>query len=342
MFDLKETRLATERDGVPIAEKNYVLRPRSTRSRVHGELRLSITYVSDTLSNGAHHSDDEAEDGFEMVRQGEANRLALTASTATANSAGSSTSNSPLPPNWEEKMDGTGRQYYVNHSERRTQWARPSIDDATVITEAEQRENFANRWQLNEEHSDTDEMSVHSQLSGIDQAFSRAFNGPQTNGAIPSAPPASAAGDSPSQLPDGWEMQTAPNGRTFFINHRDRKTTWDDPRTGRPTPKPTPSEPKYKPHRQVDEIGPLPPGWEERVHTDGRIFFIDHSKTKRDDPMIQPPRHAHDAVGRPPPEQSAHRRPGRAIQPRLQTQIQVFHGESAQASWHLRGQLSQG
>lgn len=26
-----------------------------------------------------------------------------------------------------------------------------------------------------------------------------------------------------------------------------------------------------------DELGPLPEGWEERVHTDGRIFYIDHS-----------------------------------------------------------------
>lgn len=26
------------------------------------------------------------------------------------------------------------------------------------------------------------------------------------------------------------------------------------------------------------DLGPLPEGWEERVHTDGRIFFIDHSK----------------------------------------------------------------
>lgn len=26
-----------------------------------------------------------------------------------------------------------------------------------------------------------------------------------------------------------------------------------------------------------EELGPLPEGWEERVHTDGRIFFIDHS-----------------------------------------------------------------
>lgn len=26
-----------------------------------------------------------------------------------------------------------------------------------------------------------------------------------------------------------------------------------------------------------DELGQLPEGWEERLHSDGRIFFIDHS-----------------------------------------------------------------
>jgi hypothetical protein len=29
--------------------------------------------------------------------------------------------------------------------------------------------------------------------------------------------------------------------------------------------------------RHQDDLGPLPEGWEERVHTDGRIFFIDHN-----------------------------------------------------------------
>lgn len=29
-----------------------------------------------------------------------------------------------------------------------------------------------------------------------------------------------------------------------------------------------------------DELGPLPEGWEERLHSDGRIFFIDHSQLK--------------------------------------------------------------
>ena len=27
-------------------------------------------------------------------------------------------------------------------------------------------------------------------------------------------------------LPPGWAMGTAPNGRHFFIDHNDRRTTW--------------------------------------------------------------------------------------------------------------------
>lgn len=83
------------------------------------------------------------------------------------------------------------------------------------------------------------------------------------------------------ELPKGWSMQFAPNGRTFFIDHNTRATTWVDPRTGRASSMPNQSRP---PDRVVstsadnDELGPLPEGWEERVHADGRIFFIDHSK----------------------------------------------------------------
>lgn len=33
-------------------------------------------------------------------------------------------------------------------------------------------------------------------------------------------------------LPQGWDMQVAPNGRTFFIDHIHKTTTWIDPRDG--------------------------------------------------------------------------------------------------------------
>lgn len=80
-------------------------------------------------------------------------------------------------------------------------------------------------------------------------------------------------------LPTGWSMQLAPNGRVFFIDHNEKKTSWVDPRTGRASPMPNASNNSAisDARRPEDGLAPLPEGWEERVHTDGRIFFIDHS-----------------------------------------------------------------
>lgn len=97
-------------------------------------------------------------------------------------------------------------------------------------------------------------------------------------------------------LPSGWTMQVAPNGRVFFINHLDKKTTWVDPRNSRPSP--LPSQSNVPNRRHQDDLGPLPEGWEERVHTDGRIFFIDHNTrlTQWEDPRISNPQIAGQAV----------------------------------------------
>ena len=50
--------------------------------------------------------------------------------------------------------------------------------------------------------------------------------------------------------------------------------------------------------RHEDDLGPLPEGWEERVHTDGRIFFIDHNtrQTQWEDPRISNPTIAGPAI----------------------------------------------
>ena len=76
-------------------------------------------------------------------------------------------------------------------------------------------------------------------------------------------------------------MQVAPNGRLFFIDHNERTTSWVDPRTGRASPMPNQAAVPLVNRKPDDDLGPLPEGWEERVHSDGRIFFIDHSKTSK-------------------------------------------------------------
>uniref|UniRef100_A0A2K6LSE8 HECT-type E3 ubiquitin transferase n=1 Tax=Rhinopithecus bieti TaxID=61621 RepID=A0A2K6LSE8_RHIBE len=84
-------------------------------------------------------------------------------------------------------------------------------------------------------------------------------------------------------LPKGWEVRHAPNGRPFFIDHNTKTTTWEDPRLKIPA--------HLRGKASLDtssDLGPLPPGWEERTHTDGRIFYINHIKrTQWEDPRLQ-------------------------------------------------------
>ncbi|XP_064113456.1 uncharacterized protein LOC135220056 [Macrobrachium nipponense] len=90
-------------------------------------------------------------------------------------------------------------------------------------------------------------------------------------------------------LPRGWTSQVAPNGRVFFIDHINKQTTWIDPRSGMPSS--PPNQRHANNWRHEDELGPLPEGWEQRVHSDGRIFFIDHKNrtTTWEDPRLLNP-----------------------------------------------------
>ncbi|VDN96105.1 unnamed protein product [Rodentolepis nana] len=97
-------------------------------------------------------------------------------------------------------------------------------------------------------------------------------------------------------LPPGWQMALTANGRPFFINHNDQTTTWKDPRkrgdnslTGKSETSITSVMAKDAQRHDMPSLGPLPPGWEERVHTNGRIFYINHNAraTQWEDPRLE-------------------------------------------------------
>jgi E3 ubiquitin-protein ligase NEDD4 len=81
-------------------------------------------------------------------------------------------------------------------------------------------------------------------------------------------------------------MRRTPEGRPYFLDHNTRSTTWVDPRRqlalrfegGRNQ---TVSQP-------VTHLGPLPSGWEMRLTTQGRVYFVDHTTrtTTWDDPRL--------------------------------------------------------
>nr|XP_057909880.1 E3 ubiquitin-protein ligase NEDD4-like isoform X6 [Doryrhamphus excisus] len=122
------------------------------------------------------------------------------------------------------------------------------------------------------------------------RAVKDTFSNPQSPQPSPYSSPKSQHKAQQSFLPPGWEMRIAPNGRPFFIDHNSRTTTWEDPRLKYPV------HMRTKNSMEPGDLGPLPnlpeePGWEERVHTDGRTFYIDHNtkNTQWEDPRLQSP-----------------------------------------------------
>ncbi|PAV77310.1 hypothetical protein WR25_21113 [Diploscapter pachys] len=206
--------------------------------------------------------------------------------TNLASSADSSTvveGNTTLPEGWEEREDANGRTYYVNHHIHVIQFERPTSadNDNRVLNQSEmetrrRRDDYEMRSQMTE----SSPTAVARHLDAIDAGMRSNFEGGHR----------STDPDDEDPLPDGWDMQIAPNGRTFFIDHSTKTTTWTDPRTGRSS---AANERQPARHRSVgttdDEIGSLPPGWEQRIHTDGRVFFIDHNKkrTQWEDPRFE-------------------------------------------------------
>ena len=137
----------------------------------------------------------------------------------------------PLPPGWEMRRDPRGRVYYVDHNTRQTTWQRPNTDRLQQMAS----------WQ--------GERARVMQMKN--QRFLYPEAGPQQR---------QAEDDPLGPLPDGWEKRVEPNGRVYFVNHKNRTTQWEDPRT----------------QGQLQEE-PLPTGWEMRYTEDGVKYFVDHN-----------------------------------------------------------------
>ncbi|XP_060518956.1 E3 ubiquitin-protein ligase Su(dx) [Cylas formicarius] len=162
----------------------------------------------------------------------------------------------PLPLGWEMRRDPRGRVYYVDHNSRTTTWQRPNLE----------RLQHYQQWQ--------------GQRQTVVQQGNQRFLYPQYQaGPTPSTSVPSDEDDGLGPLPSGWERRVQPEGRVYFVNHKNRTTQWEDPRT------------QGQEVGELDEL-PLPPGWEIRYTEDNKRYFVDHNTktTTFDDPRPGAPK----------------------------------------------------
>jgi len=222
------------------------------------------------------------------------------ASTATSGAASSNRDFNaredqygPLPTGWERRIDHLGRIYYVDHTTRTTTWTRPSRDQVGgAPAGADSSAARQNGRTTADEFLNTGD--------GQSQAGSATSTVPSmTTGTSASTAPSSAAqqvGGSSSQttqgtgpLPAGWEQRFTPEGRPYFVDHNTRTTTWVDPRRQQLLRVMGPNGNNLTVQPQsVSQLGPLPSGWEMRLTSTARVYFVDHNTktTTWDDPRL--------------------------------------------------------
>jgi len=191
-----------------------------------------------------------------------------------------------LPAGWERRQDNLGRTYYVDHNTRTTTWNRPS----TTYNESDQR--VAMQQNTEAERQRHQSRMLPEDRTGANSPTPAASPQPEnhTNNATAASMMATGATTAGTgELPPGWEQRHTPEGRSYYVDHNTRTTTWVDPRrqqyirmygnnTGAPNIQNLP----------VSQLGPLPSGWEMRLTNTARVYFVDHNTktTTWDDPRL--------------------------------------------------------
>ncbi|KAK1223466.1 hypothetical protein PQX77_013655 [Marasmius sp. AFHP31] len=165
---------------------------------------------------------------------------------------------SPLPQGWERRIDPSGRTYYVDHNSRSTTWHRPG----------------ARPVPNNNNNNNNPPPPARAQSATANQAPAPPSAGGANN---------STQGYSDVPLPLGWEERTTAEGRPYFVDHTTRTTTWVDPRRNA-----NQQNVAAQANSTNAQLGPLPSGWEMRLTSTGRVYFVDHNTrtTAWDDPRL--------------------------------------------------------
>ncbi|XP_041430409.1 NEDD4 like E3 ubiquitin protein ligase S homeolog isoform X13 [Xenopus laevis] len=274
----------------PYTFKDFLLRPRSHKSRVKGFLRLKMAYLP---KNGMQEEEtneqrEESEQAWDVVDSNDSSSPHQQELPAP-----------PMPPGWEEKVDNLGRTYYVNHNNKSTQWQRPSLIDVASESDNNIRhiQQEAHRVFRSRRHISEDLEPEH--LEGVGDmpepwetiSEEMTLTTDTLNQSLP--PPASpdsraTALELSEELNRRLQISSDSNGEQFSsIIQREPSTrlrscsvtdgvpeqahlSLEDPRLKFPV------HMRTKASLNPNDLGPLPPGWEERIHMDGRTFYIDH------------------------------------------------------------------
>uniref|UniRef100_A0A665U4R5 E3 ubiquitin-protein ligase n=1 Tax=Echeneis naucrates TaxID=173247 RepID=A0A665U4R5_ECHNA len=276
----------------PYTFKDFLLHPRSHKSRVKGHLRLKMTYLPNSIGSEEETAEqtEDTDPGWEHLESQDMSGLRQSQVLP------------PLPSGWEERQDNLGRIYFVNHESRTTQWQREDAEHAFITRRQISDPDENTSWEIiteddptlyhgsNQLISPTSHIPVefHSFCGDLsDMHVSGTTAGEQHASQIVSHVSMYPLFPTSAGLPPGWEEKRDNKGRRYYVNHLSQVTTWTRPIIQ--------VSPQHTPSPEATS-GFLPAGWEVRSAPNGRPFFIDHNTktttwvrktTQWDDPRLQ-------------------------------------------------------
>ncbi|GFT55300.1 transcriptional coactivator YAP1 [Nephila pilipes] len=151
---------------------------------------------------------------------------------------------------------------------------------------------------------------AHSSPASLQQAYTKSVPTPHQH------PRQRSYGDlldDNTPLPPGWEMAKTSAGQTYFLNHLTQTTTWVDPR------KKLTSGNMATSAVNMQNLGPLPKGWEQATTLEGEVYFINH--IERTTSWLDPRIPAH--LQNPPTVASPTQQSTTSLQSQNQAQVQA-------------------
>ncbi|CAB3376534.1 Hypothetical predicted protein [Cloeon dipterum] len=284
------TTEAAVSEGVTAAAANAAATTQPPRQRATVNHFPSLPPSDQSRPNGNAVSEAAAPAASEPEASASQGSSATTpaAAPASATAAATSSIEEPLPPGWEMRYDMYGRRYYVDHNTRSTSWERPQplpsgwelrrdprgrvyyVDHNTRTTtwqrpSTERLQHFQH-WQGERAHviqQGNQRFLYPASVSNGTSSTAAATSAGSSSSGSSAAPKPDDDEATLGPLPAGWEKRVQPDGRLYFVNHKNRTTQWEDPRT------------------QGQELSTnepmLPDGWEIRLTEDGIRYFVDHN-----------------------------------------------------------------
>ncbi|XP_047139464.1 E3 ubiquitin-protein ligase NEDD4 isoform X1 [Hydra vulgaris] len=145
----------------------------------------------------------------------------------------SCSSNTDLPPGWEERKNIQGRNLYIDHNTRKTTWTKPN-PNVTLNDQNEQSQGAENSERLHPDVPSQAESPLPPgwamQLAPNNRVFFINHNQRITSWSDPRTNIENNINKDQEPLPAGWEERVHIDGRVFFIDHETQSTQWEDPR----------------------------------------------------------------------------------------------------------------